>query len=105
MPAYKLTEGAEQDLKEIFRFTRKTWGEAQLQQYCQALQETLEAIAGGVLAGGFVMDNLPEVQVIRFRQHYIFYMKKNRPYVTVIAILHEKQHMLARLQGRLPGGA
>lgn len=76
MPAYKLTEGAEQDLKEIFRFTRKTWGEAQLQQYSQALQETLEAIAGGVLAGGFILDNLPDVQVIRCRQHYIFICRK-----------------------------
>jgi plasmid stabilization system protein ParE len=37
LTAYRLTEAAEADLREIIRYTRKQWGEAQVRRYVASL--------------------------------------------------------------------
>lgn len=41
MRAYVLTDAAEADLREIIRYTRKEWGDAQLRRYMAQLEQVL----------------------------------------------------------------
>ncbi len=44
---YELTKEAEQDLREIARYTLKHWGKDVLNQYRSGLEATFKAIANG----------------------------------------------------------
>ena len=44
MGNYRLTKDAENDLREVARYTRKEWGQAVLQEYRGGLKKTFDAI-------------------------------------------------------------
>ncbi|MBV61427.1 type II toxin-antitoxin system RelE/ParE family toxin [Abyssibacter profundi] len=102
-PRYQLTLEAEQDLRGVFRYTLREWGSAQLERYRQALTETLNAIADGEVPRRVVSDNLPGVYVARCQHHFIFYVVPERKPPLVLAVLHERQDLVARLVERFEG--
>ena len=101
MRLYDLTEDAENDLREILRYTLKQWGAPQVRRYQQTLVRKLEAIAHGEVAVRRFSGNLPDVFVTKCEHHYIFYITQARPRPLVIAFFHERQDIVARLADRL----
>ena len=54
---YVLSSAAEADLRDIIRYTRKQWGDAQTRSYVTKLQAGMENVAAGE---GFFKDRLIE---------------------------------------------
>jgi len=98
---YVLTKSAEADLKEVVRYTLNEWGEAQCSRYVAALEKQAEAVATG--NGVFeVMDELlPTLRVALSGKHYIFCLPQAQGPAIILAILHERMDVVARLKQRL----
>jgi toxin ParE1/3/4 len=51
MPTYRKTRRADEDLQEIYRYTRRTWGRDQAVRYIRGLEQRYTALADNPLAG------------------------------------------------------
>lgn len=99
--AYILTRGAAADLREIVRYTQREWGTKQCREYTQQIEivATELALARGVY---LVRDDLfPGLRVRRAGHHYIFCLPQVDGPAYILAILHERMDLIARLQERL----
>lgn len=98
---YALSKGAVADLQEITRYTLQQWGEAQCRSYLAAIEVKAEALAQGE---GFFKEMdiiLPGLRMAICGSHYIFCMPRQNAPALILAVLHERMDMLARLKGRL----
>jgi len=59
MPDYKLTTHAEQDLRDIARYTINQWGIAQAERYEALLSKRFQEIAQGIVALGTFSKRRP----------------------------------------------
>lgn len=101
MLPYELTPSAAEDLKAIARYTLEQWGEKQCLRYAEMLEERFRSIAAGAVISKTFSKRFPKVLVNRCEHHYIFYLhpKGARPHI--LAVLHERMEMVARLKTRL----
>lgn len=99
MPSYDLTLAAETDLRDIWRYTYKTWGFDQAEKYFDQIEACCEAVGDG-RARSKVLEGLQEgVHIHRCEHHFIVWLAGTRP--VIIAILHERMDFVRRLKGRL----
>jgi len=99
MPSYDLTLAAETDLRDIWRYTYKTWGFDQAEKYFDQIEACCEAVGDG-RATSKVLEGLQEgVHIHRCEHHFIVWLAGTRP--VIIAILHERMDFVRRLKGRL----
>jgi toxin ParE1/3/4 len=99
MPSYDLTLAAETDLRDIWRYTYKTWGFDQAEKYFDQIEACCEAVGDG-RARSMVPEGLQEgFHIHRCEHHLIAWMAGTRP--VIIAILHERMDFVRRLKGRL----
>ncbi len=95
MASYELSQKADQDLANIYRYSYKTFGENQADKYFQDLERCLESLANHSLQGR--MANEIEEGMFRYEyaSHTIFYVIRT-PGIFVAHILHKsmdhKQH-------------
>lgn len=98
---FQLSGAAEADLRSIIRYTRNQWSASQARKYSQALEQGMARLAGG--QGNF--RSLPEIhpllRVARCEHHFIFCLDRSDAPALVIAILHERMDLIARLSDRL----
>jgi plasmid stabilization system protein ParE len=101
MLPYELTAQAEEDLKDIARYTFREWGEKQSFHYAELLEKRFCEIADRTALSRPFSKRFPQVLVSRCEHHYIFYiLQKSKP-PCIIAILHGRMDMLKRLKNRL----
>lgn len=99
MPSYDLTLAAETDLRDIWRYTYKTWGFDQAEKYFDQIEACCEAVGDG-RARSKVLEGLQEgVHIHRCEHHFIVWLAGTRP--VIIAILHERMDFVRRLKSRL----
>lgn len=99
MPSYDLTLAAETDLRDIWRYTYKTWGFDQAEKYFDQIEACCEAVGDG-RARSKVLEGLQEgVHIHRCEHHFIVWLAGARP--VIIAILHERMDFVRRLKSRL----
>ncbi len=99
MPSYDLTLAAETDLRDIWRYTYKTWGFDQAEKYFDQIDACCEAVGDG-RARSKVLEGLQEgVHIHRCEHHFIVWLAGTRP--VIIAILHERMDFVRRLKSRL----
>lgn len=101
MRHYDLTEGAENDIRQIVRYTLQQWGERQVRRYEKTLTAKLQSLIKGDVAARPFSENLSDVLVTQCEHHYIFYITRKRQRPLIIAILHERQDIVARLADRI----
>lgn len=99
--SYVVAKGAAADLKEITRYTAQQWGEAQCRVYIAQLEKAAEAVAKG--EGGFkdMSALIPGLRVATSGKHYIFCLTRPTALPIILAILHERMDIMARLKNRL----
>lgn len=99
MADYRFTDSAREDMIKIWLYTHQTWGDEQADRYqeqlhdcCQKLadQKSLDRHASGVNGA----------RVYRCQRHYLFFLRENDD-VIVLAVLHERMDLIARLHDRL----
>jgi len=98
---YELTDSAQEDLKDIARYTFTKWGEKQSLHYAELLEKRFCEIAARTAYSRPFSNRYPQVLVSRCEHHYIFYIHQERNPPRIIAILHERMAMLERLKNRL----
>ena len=97
---YDLTEEAADDIRNIIRYTLRTWGKAQVERYRQALNACLERLVSGKVVPSLALASLPDVYRFRCQHHFIFYTLQGTERPLIIAVLHERQDLLAQLSWR-----
>ena len=102
MPPYELVPAAQNDLKEIARYTLKQWGKAQSIHYATQLEKCFLEIAARSRLSCRVLERYPSLEVSRCEHHYVFYLHPEDQLPQTITVLHEKMDMLERLRNRLP---
>jgi len=101
MPFYELTQGAEQDLREIARYTLKNWGSKSLESYWHGLKNTFKTIGKNDVIKRQFSDKFSQLLVTKYRYHFIFYITNPAKKPVIIAIIHEKMDIVKRLVNRL----
>jgi plasmid stabilization system protein ParE len=104
MPSYELTREAEADLEEMAEYTLGEWGAEQQARYAALLEAGFAYIADDSAIPRRFSEHYPHVLVIRCGYHYVFYLKPEGAAVPrIIAVLHERMDIVARLRDRLEG--
>jgi toxin ParE1/3/4 len=100
-PAYDLTRAARQDIRGIWVYTAEQWGERQADRYTGRLETCFGRIAEGRARSQSFSERYPQVRVTRCEHHYVFYVQPEGQKPLIIAVLHERMDMLARIGARL----
>jgi plasmid stabilization system protein ParE len=98
---YVLQSGAANDLRSIVRYTRETWGVAQARAYAEKLRTGIQRLAQGQGRYKILSHIHPSLRVTRCEHHYIFCIWREGSPAIIIAILHERMDLIARITDRL----
>jgi toxin ParE1/3/4 len=98
---YVLAKGASDDLKAITRHTNEQWGGAQCRTYIGQLEKAAMALAKAESAFKDLSSLHPHLRMARCGRHYIFCLPRPNALPVILAILHERMDIMARLRNRL----
>jgi plasmid stabilization system protein ParE len=98
--SYVLTADAERDLREIVRYTRNQWSETQARHYVAKLSSGIEKLCAGKGVIKHLSTIHPHLRMARCEHHYVFCLAREEKVPLVIAILHERMDVMARLAER-----
>lgn len=101
MTSYVLLPAAEADLRDIIRYTRKQWGDAQTRTYVAKLRRCIETMAAGRGRNKDMAALYPGLRMVRCEHHYIFGLPRDDAPLAVVAIFHERMDLMVRLADRL----
>lgn len=101
MIGFVLSQAAEADLREIIRFTRKQWGDAQVRRYIGDLEDGMTRLAAGQGVFKDMSALYPSLRMARCQHHYVFCLPREDAPTVVVAIFHERMDLMARLATRL----
>lgn len=87
MPHYDLTARAAADLREIGRYTKKTWGLEQARHYRDELEVALQKLSLTPDMGRQRDAIAPGVRSFRIAAHIPFYVQTKNG-ITVLRLLH-----------------
>jgi len=99
--SYVVAKGAAADLEEIARYTAEQWGEDQCQAYIRQLDEVAEAVAKGQGVFKDMSSLHPKLRMALCGRHYVFCLHRPDAPAVILAILHERMDIIARLKRRL----
>ncbi len=92
---------AEAELREIVRYTGKLWGEAQARKYAAKLHGCIQALANDKKPYKDMSGLYPAIRMAHCEHHYVFCLPRPDAPALVVAILHERMDIVARLEHRL----
>jgi toxin ParE1/3/4 len=99
--AFTLHPAAEAELREIVRHTHKQWGEAQARVYAAKIHRRIQDLANGQKPYKDMSGLYPALRMGRCEHHYVFCLPRHDAPALVVAILHERMDIVARLEHRL----
>jgi len=97
MRDFVLTNRAKYDLKEIGRYTQKTWGRDQRDVYLRMLDLSFHQLAENPLIGNDCSEIRPGYLKFNAGNHVIFYLQKFDDLIEIVRILHVRMDIEARL--------
>ena len=98
---YVFHPAAEDELREVLRYTRKNWGEVQAKKYATKLRECIQALATDKKPCKDMSELYPALRMARCERHYVFCLPRQNAPALIVAILHERMDLVARLEHRL----
>ena len=87
MPPYDLTWQALDDLREIARYTKETWGREQARLYREEIELSIQKLALAPGMGRVRADVAPSVRSFPIARHVAFY-REGEDGITVLRLLH-----------------
>lgn len=98
---YNLSPAAEDDLRDIIRYTNEKFGQNQVIKYTDQLEVCIINLSTDSYHSGKLSEIHPDLKFIHCHHHYIFgLMKPSAPFL-VIAIFHHKMDIINRIKKRL----
>ena len=101
MLPYEITSPAEEDLKDIARYTLTQWGKKQSLHYAGLLEKCFRGIAERTVHSRSFSERYPQIRVRKCEHHYIFYVHPEKKPPCIIEVLYERMDMLTRLKNHL----
>lgn len=101
MTAYVLTAAAESDLRDIVKYTRRQWGDAQTRRYIATLEQGIASLVDGRGVFKDMSAFFPALRMGRYEHHYVFCLPRDGEVALIVAIFHERMDLMTRLAGRL----
>lgn len=98
---YLLTAAAEDDLRDIIRYTRKQWGNTQVRRYVTALEQGMSRLAARQGVYQDMSDLYPELCMAHCEHHYLFCLPREKTPALIVAVFHERMDLMARVAERL----
>ncbi len=98
MQNYVLSKDAENDLRDIARYTLKKWDEATFQDYKQGLSDTFNKIGAQSVVKRKFSQAFPQLLVTKYRYHFIFYITKAKKKPIIIGVIHEQRDIVKKLK-------
>ena len=92
MPGYKLSCKAENDLKDIYKYTYHQHGEKQADKYIDALQKKFQSLSKNPLLCRKRKEFNPPVRIHRHKKHLIIYTREQKN-ILIVRILHERMNL------------
>jgi plasmid stabilization system protein ParE len=99
--SYILTESASADLRGIVGYTRKQWGTAQVHRYVDKLEQGFARLAARQEPFRDMSAVYPGLLMAGCEHHNIFCLPRENAPALIVAILHERMDLMARLAERL----
>lgn len=93
---YLVKPEAERDLKEIGRYTRRTWGKEQAQKYLHAIHEKILTLVDNPKLGVMRDEVAMGYRSTHTAHHHIFY-RVERETVVIIRVLHQSMDIQRHL--------
>lgn len=101
MQSYELSPDAENDLREVARYTLNKWGKDMYARYRDGLDKTFTAIGKHEIKKKTFLKHVPDLFVTKYRYHYIFYLSEDNKKPVIIGVIHERRDAVSRLSERL----
>jgi len=98
---YLLKEAAEADLRDIIRYTRNQWGDAQARRYLANLKQGIARLAAGQGPFKNMSAIYPALRMAHCEHHCIFCLPRENAPAWIVAIFHERMDLMVRLAERL----
>lgn len=98
---YVLSDAAEADLREIIRYTRKQWGDAQVRRYINELEQRIARLVMDQEPFRDMSELYPALRMARCEHHYVFCLPREHAPTLIVAILHKRMNLMTRLAHRL----
>jgi toxin ParE1/3/4 len=98
---YKLAKAADSDLREIIRYTRKQWGNAQARVYIKKLEKGIISLAAGQGVFKDMSTLYPNLRMGLSEHHYVFCLPRENMSALIVAIFHEKMDLMKRIADRI----
>jgi len=93
---------ARRQLAEIWRFSRRRWGEARADRYIASLYETVRLIAQGSKRPKPCPEIHPGMNSVRAGSHNLYFaLEASGDLLHVVAILHQRMEPLRRVRKAL----
>jgi plasmid stabilization system protein ParE len=97
--AVRIQEAASFRLDEIYRYTRRRWGEDQADRYITGLFDAFERLASHEIASRpipaeFGVDGF----IFRYQRHFVYWRRLGNGDVGIVTILHERMHQIDRFR-------
>lgn len=93
MPDFQVTAKALQDLQEIGRYTEKTWGRDQRNEYLSKIDAAFHLLAQTPGVGRACDEIRPGYRKYHVGRHFIFFRLAAGGMVEIIRILHERMNV------------
>lgn len=99
--SYELSPDAQQDLREVARYTGNRWGREALEKYRNGLHATFDSIGDGSVFKRTFSKEFPHLLVTKYRYHFVFYIREGLERPVIIGVVHERRDTVNRLIERL----
>ncbi len=101
MSTYHVSEAAQEDLRDIKRYTLETWGTAQTKTYLLELMTTFTKLARRPKLGRLRDDLGLELRSHPVRHHLVFY-RQSQSDIEIVRVLHSNMDVSHRIGTSLP---
>jgi plasmid stabilization system protein ParE len=92
---------AEAELREIVLYTTRQWGASRARAYARQIDAAAAAVAAGQGVFKEWGEVLPGLRVSAAGSHYVFCVHRPDRPALILAILHQRMDLMARLKERL----
>ena len=94
--SYKLSNKAEQDLRNIYRYTVSNFGQLQAEAYLSGLEETLIQISSTPMLAQKVDDIRTGYRRYLYQEHAVYFIEK-KSFIYVVRVLHQQMKVSLHL--------
>ncbi len=98
MTGHLLSPAAQGDLRSIWDYSARNWGEDQADRYILAIRDACTALADGRKHGRPIDNIRPGYRKLAVQAHFLFYRVTEARLIEVVRILHERMDVAAHLR-------